>query len=269
LFKVSTIFRFYDGSENQIIDPLIGSVEGIANTPAYRGLALAVFENLELAEFGNRIPFLTFEILADFEPIPIGSILSDASTGDVASSSGRAVIGYAAYGSSVRAAIEPLIDSYSIDLFDDGTIIRGATGSGAIIAGDDMLGNSADGSQAPRIQREQGATSSQPAVLRISYYDPARDFQSGEARAAVTEQNGREECVELPAVLTADEAKGLVHEIIARRWAKRDLITLRLPPAFLDVEPGEAIELPLSPQDWTVEKCTIDAYVVIAELSPR
>jgi hypothetical protein len=162
-----------------------------------------------------------------------------------------------------------LIDSYSIDLFDDGTIIRGATGSGAIIAGDDMLGNSADGSQAPRIQREQGTTSSQPAVLRISYYDPARDFQSGEARAAVTEQNGREERVELPAVLTADEAKGLVHEIIARRWAKRDLITLRLPPAFLDVEPGEAIELPLSPQDWTVEKCTIDAYVVIAELSPR
>ena len=34
---------------DQTIDPLIGSIEGIAATPAYRGLALAVFENLELA----------------------------------------------------------------------------------------------------------------------------------------------------------------------------------------------------------------------------
>ena len=34
-------------------------------TPAYRGLALAVFEDLDLAEFGNRIPVLTFELVAD------------------------------------------------------------------------------------------------------------------------------------------------------------------------------------------------------------
>jgi hypothetical protein len=70
-------------------------------------------------------------------------------------------------------------------------------------------------------------------------------------------------------VLAADEAKSMVHQIIARRWAKRDMVTLRLPPAFLDVEPGEAIELPLNPGTWTIEKCTIDAFVVIAELTPR
>ena len=59
-FKVSTEFRFYDGRESQGVDPLIASLEGPDETPAYRGLALAVFENLELAEYGNRIPFLTF-----------------------------------------------------------------------------------------------------------------------------------------------------------------------------------------------------------------
>src|SRR5205814_5319033 len=80
-FKVSTTFRFYDGDEDQLIDPLIGSIEGIANTPAYRGLTLVVFENLELADYGNRIPFLTFEIAADEDPPAIGSILADASNG--------------------------------------------------------------------------------------------------------------------------------------------------------------------------------------------
>ena len=70
-------------------------------------------------------------------------------------------------------------------------------------------------------------------------------------------------------MLAADDAKSLVHEMIARRWAKRDMVKLRLPPAFLDVEPGEEIELPLNPGTWTIEKCTIDAFVVIAELTPR
>jgi hypothetical protein len=30
--------------------------------------ALAVFENLELADYGNRIPFLTFELFVDASP---------------------------------------------------------------------------------------------------------------------------------------------------------------------------------------------------------
>src|SRR5438067_4241354 len=101
-FKVNTTFRFYNGSEDQEIDPLIGSIEAIANTPAYRGLALAVFENLELADFGNRIPFLTFEISADEERPSIGAILNDASNGLVASIAGQEIAGYAAYGQSLR-----------------------------------------------------------------------------------------------------------------------------------------------------------------------
>src|SRR5438874_2075722 len=99
-FKVSTTFRFHDGSEDQQIDPLVGSVEGIANTPAYRGLALAVFENLELADYGNRIPFLTFEVVADLQPPSIGALMADASHGLIAADADRQLGGYAAYGQS-------------------------------------------------------------------------------------------------------------------------------------------------------------------------
>ena len=41
-------------------------------TPAHRGIAYAVFEQLQLADFGNRIPSLTFEVIADEAPVRVG-----------------------------------------------------------------------------------------------------------------------------------------------------------------------------------------------------
>ena len=115
-----------EGGEDQTLDPLIGSIESIANTPAYRGLALAVFENLELADYGNRIPFLTFEVVADDAPPTVGQILGDAADGAIQEGGDQAVVGYAAYGMSVRSAVSPLVDTFSVDLFDDGEQLRPA-----------------------------------------------------------------------------------------------------------------------------------------------
>lgn len=55
-------FRFYPGDEQQLPDPLMESDVGAANTPAHRGLCYLVFEDLALADFGNRIPNITAEI---------------------------------------------------------------------------------------------------------------------------------------------------------------------------------------------------------------
>ena len=51
------------GHGDQPLDPLIASAE--PTCPAFRGLAYCVFESLQLADFGNRIPALTFEVIAD------------------------------------------------------------------------------------------------------------------------------------------------------------------------------------------------------------
>ena len=58
---VGNIF-FYYGTEDQQPDPILQSTFGIGLTPAYRGLAYAVFLNLPLQYFGNRIPNLSFEV---------------------------------------------------------------------------------------------------------------------------------------------------------------------------------------------------------------
>ncbi|EEA94171.1 glycoside hydrolase TIM-barrel-like domain-containing protein [Pseudovibrio sp. JE062] len=59
--------RIYLGAEDQQPDPLIEAKQGSA--PAYKGTAYVVFERLPLAEFGNRIPQLSFEVLRSIEPL--------------------------------------------------------------------------------------------------------------------------------------------------------------------------------------------------------
>jgi hypothetical protein len=61
-------FRLHEGSETQSPDPAIVAIEGAARAPAYRGLAYIVFENMALADFGNRIPQLSFEVHRSVEP---------------------------------------------------------------------------------------------------------------------------------------------------------------------------------------------------------
>jgi hypothetical protein len=55
--------RVYIGAVDQQPDPKIEAVEGAGQAPAYRGTAYVVFEDLQLAQFGNRVPQFSFEVL--------------------------------------------------------------------------------------------------------------------------------------------------------------------------------------------------------------
>ena len=64
-------YRFYKGSQTQLPDSLIESIEGLSTTPAYRGLAYVVIEDFPLADFGNRIPNFTFEVRKKLLPVDV------------------------------------------------------------------------------------------------------------------------------------------------------------------------------------------------------
>jgi len=64
LDRTGVTMRWYRGSEAQTADPFIAAKMGAASTPAYRGLAYVVFEELDLTAFGNRLPQLSFEVFA-------------------------------------------------------------------------------------------------------------------------------------------------------------------------------------------------------------
>ena len=55
--------RLYRGTETQAADSLITAKLGPGMAPAYRGLAYVVFEQMPLANFGNRLPQLSFEVV--------------------------------------------------------------------------------------------------------------------------------------------------------------------------------------------------------------
>ncbi len=55
-------WRLHTGSEDQLPDPLIAAIEGAEATPAYRGTAYVVIEDLDLTPYGNRIPQFNFEV---------------------------------------------------------------------------------------------------------------------------------------------------------------------------------------------------------------
>ncbi len=54
----------YKGGDDQLPDPKMEAVEGAGRVPAYRGMAYVVLEDLQLGQFGNRVPQLSFEVFA-------------------------------------------------------------------------------------------------------------------------------------------------------------------------------------------------------------
>lgn len=61
--------RVYRGTEDQLPDPKMEAIEGAGQVPAYRGTAYVVIEDLDLSQFGNRVPQFSFEVM---RPTPEG-----------------------------------------------------------------------------------------------------------------------------------------------------------------------------------------------------
>lgn len=56
-------YEVYKGTEDQDPSPIIQRIQGSENTPAYRGTAYFVIEDVKLKNWGNRIPQMLFEVL--------------------------------------------------------------------------------------------------------------------------------------------------------------------------------------------------------------
>ncbi|WP_422027689.1 baseplate multidomain protein megatron [Roseovarius sp.] len=68
LARDALTMRVYTGTRDQLPDPKIEAVEGAGTVTAYRGTAYVVIEDLDLTEYGNRVPQFTFEVL---RPAPV------------------------------------------------------------------------------------------------------------------------------------------------------------------------------------------------------
>ena len=266
--KVGGTLRFLNGSEGQAVDPLIATLEGIGTTPAYRGLVLAVFEDLMLGDFGNRIPSLTFELVADAGGIGLGAILVDASEGLIECTDTRPVAGYALYGQDMESAVAPLVEAFAVDLTDDGELFRAPTATVARALPREAMGAASDVAGSVAVERSLLPAAGIPTALTMTYYDPTRDYQAGQARASFPSVSRARRSIALPCVLDAGAAKAMADTLLSRAWALRDRLTLRLSPGHLDLVPGDLVRPEGVAGDWIVDVVEIERMVVTASLRP-
>lgn len=261
-FKARTGFRLHPGSEDQAPDPLIAAAEGIGMVPAHRGIAYAVFEDLELGDFGNRIPSLSFEVIADPGPQTAGAI-AQALAGDVlvADEGTTALAGFAASGASARAVVETLAGAAGGWFRADAGKLALLRGNGVPVELTDMGAGEGHG----RDSRDIAAADSAPRTLTLAYYEPGRDYQAGVQRAVRPGAGLREARMELAAAIDAAGAKTIAEAALMRFDIERERRTLALAWGSLEVRPGERVTIAGAPGTWRVERWRLEKMVVLLE----
>jgi hypothetical protein len=257
-FKSAAMFRLHSGGEDQAPDPLIVSAEGAGQASAFRGIAYAVFEDFQLEAYGNRIPSLTFEILADPGAVGIGAIAEEISGGAIAAGTTPALSGYAASGDSVRGAVEALTDVLPLSLADDGATLR-LTADG----GDPLLLPAA--AESGRREFVRGGLAAMPGEVSLAYHDIARDYQIGLQRAVRAGGRSADRRA-LPAVLSAGGAKALADYRLSAFWARRVRSTIRAAWRASGLRPGAQVEIEGQAGVWRVTRWTLGPMVVTLEL---
>ncbi|MCK8457559.1 phage tail protein [Sphingomonas faeni] len=262
-FKTATGFRLHLGGEDQAVDPLIASAEGAS--PAYRGCAYAVFEMLQLADFGNRIPSLTFEVIAD-EGVVLVSTIAKALAVEVSGAASLAVGGFAASGGSVRAVLEMLGQAGGAWFAPAGAglLMRDAAGATVAVA-DEGFAVSGKG---VRRARAVAAIETVPRTVTVGYYDAARDYQAGVQRARRPGAGVRDLSVEVPAVLEAGAAKTVAEAMLARAEAGRVRRTVAAGFGAMAIAPGACVTVAGEGGVWRVADVSIEGMVTTLGLVP-
>jgi len=266
--------RSYAGSEDQLPDPLIVAAEGIGLAPAYRGLAYLVFDSLPLADYANRIPNLTFEVIGDSGgSIDIGVIAADLceAAGNVVIGSGSftAVQGFVASRvGTVRAQLEPLVAIADLVFTQgDATLaIAAGPGSAVRLLDADALGAALTGKPVAARTDHRAAATTIVDSLALGFSDPSRDYQFGLQRAArripainVTEHD-------LPVALDPIAAKRLAEKLLALAIARRSTAELQLPWRYADLHVGDVVQAGVGGSSWRVRKSTLVGMIVELEV---
>jgi len=244
--KASGTYRLYTGEGDQDADPLMVEVEGEATCPAYRGLAYAVFEDLDLGEFYNRIPSLTFEVIADDGPFTVQTLLEDVFADAEAGLALPGITGFTCEGplSETLEALDPIFPMDCDASGDQLVIARERLQAASIVLPEAAISvDDGDfGGRTGYARKREPHPLSPPEVLR--YYDVDRDYQPGLQRATGRPGPGQPRTVELPAALTAVDARNLV-EAMAKRanWA-RDTLAWRTTEMDPNVTPGALVNVP-------------------------
>jgi len=254
--KTGGTLRVYSGYGDQQPDPLIASDRGGA-CPAFRGLAYCVFESLQLADFGNRIPALTFEVIADDGEVTMTELAAPLAEPLAIDRPIAGLFGFTDEGGPLADALAAIDQLYPLacDAAGGALTIRAADDMPADppLLPDPAIDESEDsfGAAAGATARRRADASAIPDTVR--YYDTARDYQAGVQRADGRARPGRGHALEFPGALAAGTARALVNAAAERAAWSRETLAWRLAELDPALGPGQAVRLPDRPGRWRID----------------
>lgn len=161
-----------------------------------------------------------------------------------ASALAQDVRGYRISGGSIRSSLDPLSTAFQFDMIQDGyklkAVPRGQS-SVLTVPYEDLGATTSDTpSDVFKIAREMD--SQLPARTTIKYLEAAREYDIGEQYAErINTEAVNKVDIELPIVLTPDEAAGVSEVLQSRAWLERNAIEFTLPPDYLALQPCDVI----------------------------
>lgn len=243
--------RFYHGDFLQTPDPTVESFVGAGNTPAYRGTAYVVIADLQLADFGNRLPNLEFLIEAHTE-IGCGQIVADlvrrcgldlnlASTVALTDPVRGYVIGNA---SSGIGALQPLALAFDFDVAEAGGALRcvkRTASSVGIVLSRDLAGHDFGSEQGDVLDWTRTQVTSMPREATVTFPDPERDWQPSSQVARRSEGSADSNLSnEIAIVMTADAARALADRLLWQAWTGIQTAEASTDDRWLALEPARS-----------------------------
>lgn len=247
---------WHDGDESQTVNSTIASLE--SDSPAYQGTAYFVLTDLQLSDFGNRIPSFSVDIETD--PVTVGDILSDLfqSVGllpaefDVAAAT-ASVPGFVVTSrASIRDAVNQLLVAYGYDLVEvDGkltVVAKGGSSIATISAGE--LAATSGGSPVATLNRSRGMASELPGRVDVSFYDAEASNQAGlQSDVRQTADVDNVSTIALAISMTGDEAREIAARELDRAYIEADRYGFTLPPKYLYLAPADVVTVPTNTGD--------------------
>ncbi|MEO0871818.1 MAG: phage tail protein, partial [Pseudomonadota bacterium] len=234
------------------VDPLIAADKG-DKAPAFRDCAYVVFEDLQLVDFGNRIPALTFEISAEGdETVSLKELIPQASE-----TSESALLnhtkGFADEGGPLSGTLSAIDRVFPISCTTTRSGLRLSSAievPAQVLELPEQLSSESSEDAQERHKTRAHSLGQEPLALR--YYDEDRDYQPGVQRAIGLRPNGRELMIDLPATMTAQGAKALANDNSHRAKWRHETIVWRIGELNPAINPGSVVRLPETQGLWRV-----------------
>ncbi|MGZ8927146.1 MAG: phage tail protein [Methylobacter sp.] len=148
---------------------------------------------------------------------------------------------------AIRAAIEPLRGAYPFDVVQHGykiKFVKRGSASIANITAAELDAREAGAANGVSVTNSREMDSQLPQKVTVKYFDFAREYDNGEQYAErINTEAINIRGIEIPVVLTADEAAQIAATLLYLYWMERYDISFKLPPEYNYLEPSDIITI--------------------------